>query len=67
MAAPPPGFAKLSVDGAYDTRKGTVGLGIVAHDHDGNLLGACFDPFKSTASPQPVEAMAFRKARLLAK
>ncbi|XP_058216648.1 uncharacterized protein LOC131327503 [Rhododendron vialii] len=57
---------KLNVDGAVQRANGSVGVGIVARDHWGQIVGMMAIPFIGLFSPRAVEAMAFREALVFA-
>lgn len=63
---PPPTIIKFNVDGATNKEEGVVGVGIVARDHLGQILGASSVPFTGFFSPRSVEAMGFREALVIA-
>lgn len=63
---PPTGVIKLNVDGAIDRRSGIVGVGIVARNHLGQILGASSIPFPGLLSPRVAKALGFREALVLA-
>lgn len=63
---PDTGIVKFNVDGALDERNGLSGVGIVARDEYGNLLGAVMESFKGLFSVRTIEAMGFRCALELA-
>ncbi|KAI8571068.1 hypothetical protein RHMOL_Rhmol01G0088600 [Rhododendron molle] len=57
---------KLNVDGAVQRENGSVGVGIVARDLWGQIVGMVAIPFIGFFSPRAVEAMAFREALVFA-
>ncbi|KAI8554464.1 hypothetical protein RHMOL_Rhmol05G0101200 [Rhododendron molle] len=63
---PPPGIIKLNIDGAVDKSGGLVGVGIVARDHAGQILGTTSIPFPGLFSSRIVEALGFREALVTA-
>lgn len=63
---PPPGIIKFNVDGAVDMSGGLVGVGIVARDHAGQILGTVSIPFPGLFSPRTAEALGFREALITA-
>ncbi|KAI8536880.1 hypothetical protein RHMOL_Rhmol10G0290800 [Rhododendron molle] len=63
---PPANVVKYNVDGAVQQKNGSVGIGIVAHDHLGQIVGVMATSFPRLLSPRTVEAMAFREALVFA-
>lgn len=63
---PPIGCIKFNVDGAVRRQTGIVGVGIVARDYSGIILGTTSIPFPGLFSPRSAEALAFREALVLA-
>lgn len=43
-----------------------VGVGFVARDHLGSILGTCSIPFVGTYTPRTAEVLGFREAMILA-
>ncbi|KAI8549830.1 hypothetical protein RHMOL_Rhmol06G0055900 [Rhododendron molle] len=60
------GTVKINVDGAVCRKKGIVGVGLVARDHKGQILGMASIPSMGLLSPRSVEAMGFREALVFA-
>ncbi|KAH7862013.1 hypothetical protein Vadar_033668 [Vaccinium darrowii] len=63
---PTEGVLKVNVDGAFDTRSGKGGVGMVVRDSLGNILEAKAVPIPFNFSAESVEAMGVRYALLLA-
>lgn len=63
---PPASVIKLNVDGAVDRRSGIVGVGFVARNHLGQILGTSSIPFPGLLSPRVAEALGFCEALVLA-
>ncbi|KAL3820475.1 hypothetical protein ACJIZ3_006380 [Penstemon smallii] len=55
---PPPGTIKINVDAAVDEAKGSVGLGIVARDHEGAVLGWSSEKCDAFWDPLTAESIA---------
>ncbi|XP_058208234.1 uncharacterized protein LOC131321248 [Rhododendron vialii] len=53
---------KFNVDGAVQQKNGSVGIGIVARDHMGQIVGILATSFPGLLSPKVVEVLAFLEA-----
>lgn len=58
----PPWFVKLNVNGAVNAKGEMVGVGIVARNRLGMILGLAFIPFVFPFTPRMTEALGFREA-----
>lgn len=56
---PPIGFVKINVDGALNKHAGCGGMGIVAHNSEGVIVGAALYSLLGSFSPRTIEAMGF--------
>lgn len=64
--APPQGWAKINVDGAFVQQIGEAGTGIVIRDHVGDVLLTSWNVIRSCQSPEEAEAQACRDGLRLA-
>ncbi|KAK9266575.1 hypothetical protein L1049_021625 [Liquidambar formosana] len=53
---------KLNVDGALSLDKSITGIGVVARDHEGEVVAAMGQNFQGNLEPKHVEALAFQCA-----
>ena len=60
--APPDGFVKINFDGGICVHERLGGLGVIARDSGGNVLGALQTVVKEVMEPVVVEAYAAAKA-----
>ena len=58
---------KVNFDGAFFSKTGAAGLGVVMRDHSGNVIGAMTERVRIPSSPAVVEALACRRALFFAK
>ncbi|XP_058181170.1 uncharacterized protein LOC131299601 [Rhododendron vialii] len=63
---PPVGMVKINVDSALCKEKMIVGVGLVARDYLGQILGMASIPFTGLLAPRSVEAMGFWEAMVFA-
>ena len=64
---PPPGTVLVNSDAGNFEVNGKMGAGVVIRDHHGNCLAACRHQLPGLAPPEEAEALALRRAVLLAR
>lgn len=64
---PPPGLVCINVDAAVFTASSSSAIGVVVRNHEGRCLMACRQSFRGITSPEVAEALALRRAVILAQ
>lgn len=64
---PPSGTIMLNSDAAVFSDLDRSGVGVVARDHVGRCVAACYEPIQGVLEPEMVEALALRRAVFLAR